>query len=107
MAGQQVPGYKLVQGKKGNRAWTKAEDAEALLKTLGLNPNVMYDHKLISPTSAEKLVKANELTVEQWAQVSELITQSEGSPSVAPLSDKRPALVTSAAVSDFDDVTNP
>jgi len=106
LAGEPVPGYKLVQGKKGNRAWTKAEDAEALLKSLGLNPDVMYDHKLISPTSAEKLAKAGALNPQQWAEVSALVTQSEGSPSVAPLSDKRPALVTSAAVSDFDDVTN-
>lgn len=36
-----------------------------------------------------------------------LITQSEGGPSVAPESDKRPAMqVTSASASDFDDVTN-
>jgi hypothetical protein len=106
LAGEPVPGYKLVQGKKGNRAWAKAEDAEALLKSFGISSNFMYDYKLASPTSVEKLVKAGVLDPQRWYELSLLITQSEGSPSVAPLSDKRPALVTSAAVSDFDDVTN-
>jgi hypothetical protein len=85
LAGQQVPGYKLVQGKKGNRAWTKAEDAEALLKALGLKSDRMYDYKLASPTSLEKLAKAGEIGPRQWSKISELITQAEGSPSVAPL----------------------
>jgi hypothetical protein len=65
----------------------------------------MYDYKLASPTSIEKLVKAEEIGPRQWVKIQALITQSEGQPSVAPESDKRPALVTSADVSDFDDVT--
>ena len=107
LAGEPVPGYKLVQGKKGNRAWTSAEDAEALLKSMRIRHEFMYDYKLASPTSLEKLAKANEVGPRQWVKIQELITQSEGTPSVAPISDKRPALVTSAVVSDFDDVTQP
>jgi hypothetical protein len=106
LAGEPVRGYKLVQGKKGNRAWSSAEDAEALLKSMRIKHDMMYDYKLASPTSLEKLAKAGEIGPRQWSKISELITQAEGSPSVAPLSDKRPALVTSAVVSDFDDVTN-
>ena len=58
-----------------------------------------------SPATADKLAKANVIGPRQWPQVQALFTQSEGKPSVAPESDKRPAMVTTADASDFDDVT--
>ncbi len=106
LAGMPVTGYKLVQGKKGNRQWASPEDAEAALKAMRIKHDQMYDYKLASPTSIEKLVKADEIGPRQWTKIQALITQSEGTPSVAPESDKRPALVPSADVSDFDDVTS-
>jgi uncharacterized protein (DUF2147 family) len=105
LAGEAVPGWKVVQGKKGNRAWTSKEDAEALLKTMRVKHDQMYDYSVISPTSAEKLAKAEVIGKRQWPKVQALITQSEGRPSVAPESDKRPALVMSAVANDFEDVT--
>lgn len=106
LAGEPVPGYKLVQGKKGNRQWANPEEAEETLKGMRVKHDQMYDYKLASPTSIEKLAKAGDVGPRQWAKIQNLITQSEGQPSVAPESDKRPALVTSATASDFDDVTN-
>lgn len=106
LAGEPVTGYKLVQGKRGNRMWADPTVAEATLKGMRVKHDQMYDYKLASPTSIEKLVKAEEIGPRQWAKIQALITQSEGQPSVAPESDKRPALVTSAAASDFDDVTS-
>ena len=105
LAGVPVPGYKIVQGKKGNRAWTDKAEAEALLKAMRVPHDQMYDYSVISPTSADKLAKANVIGSRQWPKVQALITQSEGKPSVAPESDKRPALVMSAVASDFDDMT--
>jgi hypothetical protein len=101
-----VPGYKLVQGKKGNRAWADADVAEAALKAMRIKHDQMYDYKLASPTSIEKLAKADEIGPRQWTKIQALITQSDGKPSVAPVSDKRPALVTSVDASEFDDVTD-
>jgi hypothetical protein len=106
LAGEPVTGYKLVQGKRGNRMWANPDDAEAALKAMRIKHDQMYDYKLASPTTIEKLAKAEEIGPRQWAKIQALITQSEGQPSVAPESDKRPALVTSAAASDFDDVTS-
>jgi hypothetical protein len=106
LAGEPVPGYKLVQGKKGNRQWANPDEAEATLKSMRIKHDQMYDYKLASPTSIEKLAKAEEIGPRQWTKIQTLITQSDGQPSVAPASDKRPALVTSAAASDFDDVTS-
>jgi hypothetical protein len=104
-SGRPVPGYKLVQGKKGNRQWTSKEDAESVLKGFKLKVEEMYDLKVISPTTAEKLAKAGTIGPRQWPKLQGFITQSEGSPSVAPESDKRPALEIKPAVDDFDNLT--
>lgn len=104
-AGEQVPGYKVVQGKKGNRQWADAKVAEETLKTMRVKLEEMYDFKLISPTTAEKLHKAGTIGPRQWPRLKELITQNDGKPHVAPDSDSRPALVVTPVVEDFSDVT--
>lgn len=106
LAGVPVQGWKLVQGKKGNRAWTDKVAAEEMLKSMRIKHDEMYDYSVISPTSADKLAKAEIIGPRQWPKVQALITQAEGRPSVAPESDKRPALVMSATADDFEDVTD-
>lgn len=91
--GREVYGWKLVQGKRGNRAWTDKAAAEALLKHMRVPHDQMYDYSVISPTTADKLAKAGTIGPRQWPKVMELITQADGKPSVAPASDKRPELV--------------
>ncbi|MER1940624.1 DUF2800 domain-containing protein [Castellaniella sp. FW104-16D08] len=103
LAGGSVAGFKLVQGRKGARAWTNTAEAETLLKGFRLKVEEMYDLKLISPTTAEKLHKAGNIGPRQWPRVLEIITQPDGSPSVAPESDKRPALVVEASA-DFENL---
>jgi hypothetical protein len=102
VGGQDVPGYKLVQGRRGARAWSQQEEAEALLRSFKLKVEDIYDLKLISPTSAEKLAKAGTVGPRQWAKVQAFITQAEGKPSVAPASDPRPAITVAATADDFD-----
>lgn len=99
LAGREVPGYKLVQGKKGPRQWADAEEAEIALKSMRLKQEQMYDFKLISPTTAEKVLKD---TPKRWNRLQSLITQSQGGLSVAPVSDKRPAVAVTPVVDDFE-----
>jgi len=88
--GEAVPGYKLVQGRRGARAWSDEAAAETLMRQkFRLKVEEAYDLKLISPTKAEKILGEQP---KRWAQLEKLITQSEGKPSVAPESDKRPAI---------------
>lgn len=101
LAGQQVDGYKLVEGKRGARKWGSEADVEALFKSFRLRQDEMYDFSLISPTKAEKLFKENP---KRWAKVKDLITQSSGKPSVAPANDKRPALAVQSVADDFRDL---
>ena len=101
LAGQNVDGYKLVEGKRGARKWGSEADVENLFKSFRLRQDEMYDFSLISPTKAEKLFKQNP---KRWAKVSEHITQSTGKPSVAPATDKRSALAVQSVADDFRDL---
>jgi hypothetical protein len=114
--GTPVRGYKLVQGKKGNRKFADEAAAELYLKkSARLKDDEMYKFELLSPPALEKRLKPwvdSEgaerkpiLGPRQWATVKEMITQADGGISVAPESDKRPAVVRSAAVDDFADLT--
>ena len=90
--GGEFEGYKLVSG-KSNRAWgNEADAAEALI---GVLKDELYTHKIISPTQAEKLLgKSNAHLLDG------LVVKPEGAPTIAPMSDKRPAININA--SSFD-----
>jgi hypothetical protein len=102
-SGVAVPFYKLVQGKGGARKWADEKAAESALKGFRLKVKEMYDKKLISPTSAEKVLK--ELP-KQWAKLQPLISKGDGKPTVVEVSDPRPALVIGAPEDDFQPLTN-
>ena len=104
-AGNAVPGYKLVQGRRGARRWADARAAEELMKAMRIKLDVMYEQSLISPTTAEKRHKDGGIGPRQWPKLQELITQPEGSPSVVPETDKRPPLVVTAESCGFSNAT--
>ena len=108
LAGRNMPGYKLVEGKQGNRKFADEVEAEGMLKSFRLKREEMYDFVLISPTTAEKLTTSLDekgkpiLGAKQWAKLQKLITRSDGKPSVAPASDKRPAWTPPQVENDFE-----
>lgn len=102
LVGKPVDGFKLVEGKRGHRKWKDAEAVEKLFKSFRLRQEEMYDLSLISPTTAEKVLKEN--SPKRWAKVQEHITQSEGKPSVAPATDKRQAIAVQSVADDFRDL---
>lgn len=92
IGGREVPGFKLVQGKRGNRKFTNEDTVANVMKTARMKQDEMYSYKLISPTAAEKLLQKERPKV--WAKLQPHIGQAEGKPHVAPVSDPRPALPT-------------
>jgi hypothetical protein len=82
--------YKLVEGRKGARGWLNVDEAEAALKAMRLKVDQMYDFKVKTPPALEKVIAA--ANPRKWAKLQPLIGQTQGKPSVAPASDKRPAL---------------
>lgn len=101
-AGAEVPGFKLVRGRAGARAWGDAAEAEAILKKARVGEDKIYTKKIISPTQAEKLAKAGDLGPRNWKKLEELVTRSEGGLSVAPESDKREAVKPQIEADEFD-----
>lgn len=109
LAGVPVPGYKIVRGKQGNRQWSDDKTAEETLKSMRLKVEEMYDLKLISPTTAEKLSKPKGdvkpvIGPRQWDKLQDHITRKPGGLSVAPESDPRPAEPLQAAPDEFDNL---
>ena len=108
LGGGKMPGWKAVQGKKGNRRWDDANAAEEEMKRMRLSSDDMYTKKVISPTQAEKLLAKD--SPRRWKKLNSLVTQSEGQPAVVEESDKRPPLEIKnpeddfAAVIDGDDM---
>ncbi|HCR9548863.1 TPA: DUF2800 domain-containing protein [Salmonella enterica subsp. enterica serovar Enteritidis] len=85
-SGKKVPGYKLVEGRPGNRAW---KDTDALLETLShfeLGAEMLHKEVLMTPTEAEKQHKGSEL----WAALEKHVTRKPGAPCVTTVEDKRP-----------------
>lgn len=103
LTGQQVPGFKVVAGRRGHRYWADKQAVENILKKkMRLKDAEMFSMTLISPTQAE--TKFKKTKPRQWELLAEHIDQPEGSPTIAPESDKRPALVMKSTADEFDDL---
>lgn len=94
-----TPGWKLVQGKRGNRRWKDETKVEELLKRMKFKKSQTHEESLIPLTKIEKLVPK-----EKWPLFEVLITQPDGQPVAVPESDKRPEYTT-ATEEDFDAFT--
>jgi len=90
--GEKIQGYKVVEGKRGNREWQSAAEAEEVMKAMKLKHEVMYDKSLISPTTAEKQFKAGNIGPRNWPKIEALITRKASKNQLVPESDKRPAV---------------
>lgn len=97
-----VGDWKLVAGRRGARQWTDAEEAETRMRAKSriLVGDIHPPGPLISPAQAEKLVKEKNI---KGLDVSDLVSQKDGQPTLAPGSDKRKALTFEPIEEDFDD----
>lgn len=105
LAGNEVPGYKAVMGKEGNRKWEDEKAAEEMLaSSMKLKHEIIYDKSLKSPTSIEKAAKKGEVGPKQWKRIQEIIVRDEAKVTVVPESDKRPAVKIEGSdpLDDFD-----
>ena len=98
--GTAVPGLKLVAGRQGPRKWTDAKEAEEILRR-ALKVDEVYERKVISPTSAEKLAKSRRIGPKYWARLNALISRADGKPAIVPADDPREAIVPQIE-NDFD-----
>jgi hypothetical protein len=85
--GGEVPGYKVVEGKLGNRKWTDEIKVVEILKDAGYQLNDVTETKLLSPSAMDKSIGKKKVA----ELLTELIDRTPGAPTVVLETDKRPA----------------
>ena len=98
LEGGEIPGYKVVEGKLGNRKWKDELEVAEALKAAGYTQEDYTETKLLSPAAMDKAIGKK--------KVAELLTdhidRSPGAPTVVPETDKRPVYDRVAeAIKDF------
>lgn len=85
LSGGQVPGWKVVEGKQGNRKWTDELKVAEALKAAGYPLSDITETKLLSPAALGRNIGKNKVT----DLLSSMIDRAPGVPTIAPESDKR------------------
>ena len=97
--GGEVPGYKVVEGKLGNRKWTADFQVLEALKAAGYSEEDVTETKLLSPAGMDKAIGKKKVA----ELLEQFIDRAPGAPTLAPASDNRPAYNRVAeAVKDFE-----
>jgi hypothetical protein len=86
LEGGEVPGYKVVEGKLGNRKWTDELQVAETLYTSGYEPEQITETKLLSPAAMDKALGKKKVA----ELLNGFIDRAPGAPTIAPASDKRP-----------------
>lgn len=87
LEGGEVPGYKVVEGKEGNRKWTDEAQVAKTLESIGYDTEDITETKLLSPAKMDKAIGKEKVA----ELLSEFIDRSPGAPIIALETDKRPA----------------
>lgn len=85
LAGKEIPGYKVVEGKLGNRKWIDEIAAVEALEAAGITRDEFLETKLMSPSALEKALGKKRA----GAVIAENTDRAHGAPTIAPESDKR------------------
>lgn len=99
LAGRDIPGFKLVEG-RSLRIWKNEKEAIKELKRLQLKKADLFTEKFISPAQAEKVFKQKKLDA---TALKPLVVKPIGKKTFAPEDDNRPT-VRSDAITDFEKV---
>ena len=99
--GGQIAGQKLVAG-RGSRTWKgKEDDVSTEVRRLSMSDGKrigkadIYTEALLSPAQMETRIKPL-VKKETWVRIEALIETKKGKPALAPLSDPRTAISTTA-----------
>jgi hypothetical protein len=97
--GEQVPGWKLVEGRR-SRLWAHEGEVSKKCKALKLKLDEYAPRALLSVAQLEKLVGAKEFA----EKLGPLVETKPGKPTLAPAADRRPAIEPAEALG-FGDMT--
>ena len=99
LAGEEIPGWKVVEG-RSIRKYAGTDDKIAeVAEAAGYDHAMLYESKLLTVSAMEKMMGKK-----QFAEVlGGYIDKPAGKPTLAPESDKRPAITNNSAAEDFAD----
>ena len=95
LKGYNVPGWKAVEG-RGSRSFTDHDAAFQKLIAAGVEESVLYERQPITLAQAEKTVGKTLFC----DTVGDMIVKTPGKPTLAPESDKRPAITNAPQAQD-------
>jgi len=85
LAGKEIPGWKLVEG-RGSRLWNNQDTAFDAITAAGVDPALLWVRNPLTPPALEK-----ELGKKLFGEVAEsYVLKQPGKPTLAPEDDKRP-----------------
>ena len=87
MNGEELPGYKLVEGKLGNRKWSDEQKVSETLRIAGYSLMEITETRLLSPSQMDKSIGKKRVA----ELLDGMIERAPGAPTIAPITDKRPA----------------
>lgn len=95
--GEEIPGFKLVEG-RSNRKYASPDEVASKLKEAGYADAVIYERSLLGITAMEKAIGKK-----RFAELlNDLVVKPAGKPTLVSVDDKRPALCSVAsAAADF------
>lgn len=96
LAGQEIPGWKAVEG-RGSRDYVDQDKAFKHLTDNGINEAMLYERVPLTVPKVEKLLKKKEY--DELLVKPGLVEKRPGKPALAPTKDKRPAIT--SAEQDF------
>ena len=99
-SGEVVTGWKVVES-VAKRKYKSEEIVAVTLVKAGYDPALIYEKRLLGLTKMTQLVGKKDF--KKLLEDPGLVYKPEGSPTLAPESDKRPAIVTTVKAEDFDD----
>lgn len=97
--GQEIPGFKVVEGKQGNRKWKDELEVARVLANAGYSEDEYTTTSLLSPAAMDKAL-GKKCAADLLAG---MIERSPGAPTVVPSSDKRAPYVR-VSDSDFEEI---
>lgn len=103
LQGDQVEGWKIVQG-RSHRRWKDEEVAAEKLGLVGLEEAEIFERKIVSPNKSEKLLKAVGIGGKlMQSYLRTLVDRPPGKPTLVPAGDNRLAISDPTDVFDVED----
>lgn len=95
LSGQEVPGWKAVEG-RGSRVWTDMDEAFSKLTENGISETVLWERKPLTLAQIEKVVGKKDFET----FVGDKVVKAPGKPALVKESDKRPAITNIVSAKD-------